>query len=118
MLLAKIVTGHPAYILTKGQIIFNDINISYLIPEKRAQLGIFLAFQYPVEIPGVNNDEFLRIAYNLKRKNQKLKELNPIDFYQMVNSKLGYSKINGDFLNRNLNDGFSGDEKKEMKFYK
>jgi Fe-S cluster assembly ATP-binding protein len=110
--LAKVLTGHPAYILNKGQIFFNDKDISHLSPEERAQFGIFLAFQYPVEIPGVSNEEFLRIAYNLKRKNQNLKELNPVEFFEVVNSKLGISTISSDFLNRNVNDGFSGGEKK------
>jgi Fe-S cluster assembly ATP-binding protein len=110
--LAKVLTGHPSYFVTKGTISFEGQDISDLAPEERAQLGIFLAFQYPVEIPGVSNEEFLRIAYNLKRKNQNLNELNPIEFFDLVNSKLGISTISGDFLNRNVNEGFSGGEKK------
>jgi Fe-S cluster assembly ATP-binding protein len=65
--LSKVLTGHPAYEVTAGDIIFEDQNINELSPEKRSQLGLFLAFQYPVEIPGVSNEEFLRIAYNLKQ---------------------------------------------------
>lgn len=110
--LAKILTGHPAYTLTAGKIFFEGQNISSFDPTERAQLGIFLAFQYPVEIPGVSNEEFLRIAYNLKRKNQNLPEVNPIDFFNIINKKLGVSTISGDFLNRNVNEGFSGGEKK------
>ncbi len=110
--LSKVLTGHPSYELNKGTIFFENKDISLLSPEERAQLGIFLAFQYPVEIPGVSNEEFLRIAYNLKQKSQNLKELNPIEFFEIVNSKLGTSTISGDFLNRNVNEGFSGGEKK------
>jgi Fe-S cluster assembly ATP-binding protein len=110
--LSKVLTGHPAYKVQKGEIFFESINILKLTPDERSQLGIFLAFQYPVEIPGVSNEEFLRIAYNLKRRNQNLKELNPIEFFEVVNSKLGASTISADFLNRNVNEGFSGGEKK------
>jgi|TARA_B110000093_G_C12953947_1_gene404015 Fe-S cluster assembly ATP-binding protein len=110
--LSKVLTGHPSYELNKGTIFFENKDISFLSPEERAQLGIFLAFQYPVEIPGVSNEEFLRIAYNLKQKSQNLKQLNPIEFFEIVNSKLGTSTISGDFLNRNVNEGFSGGEKK------
>jgi|TARA_B110001469_G_scaffold24493_1_gene25125 Fe-S cluster assembly ATP-binding protein len=110
--LSKVLTGHPSYELNKGTIFFENKDISLLSPEERAQLGIFLAFQYPVEIPGVSNEEFLRIAYNLKQKSQNLKQLNPIEFFEIVNSKLGTSTISGDFLNRNVNEGFSGGEKK------
>lgn len=110
--LSKVLTGHPSYELNEGTIFFENKDISTLSPEERAQLGIFLAFQYPVEIPGVSNEEFLRIAYNLKQKSQNLKELNPVEFFEIVNSKLGTSTISGDFLNRNVNEGFSGGEKK------
>lgn len=111
--LAKILIGSSAYILTQGQIIFNGIRIDYLVPEERAKLGIFLSFQYPIEIPGVSNEEFLRISYNKKRKRDYLKELNPIEFYKLINSKLSLSMISSDFLNRNVNEGFSGGEKKK-----
>ena len=104
--LAKVLTGHPSYFVTKGKIRFEGQDISDLAPEERSQLGIFLAFQYPVEIPGVSNEEFLRIAYNLKRKNQNLNELNPIEFFDLVNSKLGISTISGD-LNSQLTSASS-----------
>jgi Fe-S cluster assembly ATP-binding protein len=81
-------------------------------PEERAKLGIFLAFQYPVEIPGVSNEEFLRIAYNKKRKNENLENVNPIEFFNILQTNLNMSKLNIDFLNRNVNEGFSGGEKK------
>jgi Fe-S cluster assembly ATP-binding protein len=110
--LSKVLTGHPAYILNAGEIIFEEENINDLSPEERAQKGIFLAFQYPVEIPGVSNEEFLRIAYNLKRKAKNLDELNPIEFFEVLKTKLDKSILSIDFLNRNVNEGFSGGEKK------
>jgi Fe-S cluster assembly ATP-binding protein len=110
--LSKVLTGHPSYKLTKGDIIFENNNINILTPEQRAQLGIFLAFQYPVEIPGVSNEEFLRIAFNLKRKANGLEPLNPIAFIEFLQKKLEMSKLSLGFLNRNVNEGFSGGEKK------
>lgn len=110
--LSKVLTGHPAYIVNEGEIIFEGENINELSPEERAQKGIFLAFQYPVEIPGVSNEEFLRIAYNLKRKAKNLNELNPIEFFEILKTKLDKSILSVDFLNRNVNEGFSGGEKK------
>lgn len=110
--LSKVLAGHPAYTVNEGEIIFEKENINDLAPEERAQKGIFLAFQYPVEIPGVSNEEFLRIAYNLKRKAKNLKELNPIEFFEVLNTKLDKSILGVDFLNRNVNEGFSGGEKK------
>jgi Fe-S cluster assembly ATP-binding protein len=110
--LSKVLTGHPAYTVNAGEIIFEEENINDLSPEERAQKGIFLAFQYPVEIPGVSNEEFLRIAYNLKRKAKNLDELNPIEFFEVLKTKLDKSILSVDFLNRNVNEGFSGGEKK------
>jgi Fe-S cluster assembly ATP-binding protein len=110
--LSKVLTGHPSYNLTQGQILFEEKNLNNLTPEERAQLGIFLAFQYPVEIPGVSNEEFLRIAFNLKRKANGLEALNPIAFIELLQKKAAISKLNLNFLNRNVNEGFSGGEKK------
>ena len=110
--LSKVLTGHPSYNITKGQILFEHEFLNNLSPEERAKKGIFLAFQYPVEIPGVSNEEFLRIAYNLKRKSNNLEELNPIQFFELVNKKCDKSILSLDFLNRNVNEGFSGGEKK------
>jgi Fe-S cluster assembly ATP-binding protein len=109
---SKILTGHPAYTLNKGEILFEGKKLNKLSPEERSQLGIFLAFQYPVEIPGVSNEEFLRIAYNLKRKSKNLPDLNPIEFLEILKDKLDASNLTIDFLNRNINEGFSGGEKK------
>ena len=110
--LSKVLTGHPAYTVNNGNILFENQNINKLSPEERSQLGIFLAFQYPVEIPGVSNEEFLRIAYNLKQKSLGKKELDPIEFFEILQTKLKDATLNINFLNRNVNEGFSGGEKK------
>ena len=110
--LSKVLAGHPSYKITEGEILFENIKINNFTPEERAKLGIFLAFQYPVEIPGVSNEEFLRIAYNKKRKNDNLENVNPIEFFNILKTNLNMSKLNIDFLNRNVNEGFSGGEKK------
>ena len=109
---SKVLAGHPSYDVLEGDIFFENSSILQLPPEKRAQLGIFLAFQYPVEIPGVSNEEFLRIAYNLGRKSKNESTLDPIQFFTMLKIKLDNSNLTMDFLNRNVNEGFSGGEKK------
>ena len=110
--LSKVLTGHPAYDLTAGEIKFEDTTINDLSPEERSHLGLFLAFQYPVEIPGVSNEEFLRLAYNLKQKANNLPEVNPIEFFEILQKKLTLVGMDPSFLNRNVNEGFSGGEKK------
>ena len=110
--LSKVLTGHPAYEVTEGNIKFNSQIINELSPEERSHLGIFLAFQYPVEIPGVSNEEFLRLAYNLKRKANNLEEVDPIQFFDILQQKLKVVGMSTSFLNRNVNEGFSGGEKK------
>ena len=109
---SKVLAGHPSYKINDGSIILNNENINTKSPEERAELGLFLAFQYPVEIPGVSNEEFLRIAYNIKRKNNSLKEISPIEFLTLINNKLDISQLSPNFLKRNVNEGFSGGEKK------
>ena len=110
--LSKVLTGHPAYTVNNGNILFENQNINKLSPEERSQLGIFLAFQYPVEIPCLSNEEFLRIDYNLKQKSLGKKELDPIEFFEILQTKLKDAALNLTFLNRNVNEGFSGGEKK------
>jgi Fe-S cluster assembly ATP-binding protein len=110
--LAKIIAGHPAYKVTKGRILLYNQDITHLEAEVRAHLGIFLAFQYPVEIPGVSNADFLRLAFNSKRKSSNLEELDPLAFFNFVNKKLEIVGMNSKFLTRNVNEGFSGGEKK------
>jgi Fe-S cluster assembly ATP-binding protein len=109
---SKILAGHPSYEITKGEIFFKGEEISDLDPDVRSHKGIFLAFQYPVEIPGVNNEDFLRLAYNSKQKALKKSELDPIQFLEKIQEKLEVVKLDTTFLSRNVNEGFSGGEKK------
>ena len=111
--LAKIITGHPLYEITKGSIFFNNEDITCMKPEERANKGIFLAFQYPVEIPGVNNLDFLRLAYNAKQKYNYKPEMDPLSFLELINKKAGDVGISNEFLTRDVNEGFSGGEKKK-----
>ena len=110
--LAKILAGHPNYEITGGEILYKNEIINDIEADQRAHMGIFLAFQYPIEIPGVSNEEFLRVAYNLKQKANSLEELDPIQFFQILDEKLKQVKMDPSFLNRNVNEGFSGGEKK------
>jgi Fe-S cluster assembly ATP-binding protein len=110
--LAKILAGHPNYEITGGEIFYKNEIINDIEADQRAHMGIFLAFQYPIEIPGVSNEEFLRVAYNLKQKANSLEELDPIQFFQILEEKLKQVKMDPSFLNRNVNEGFSGGEKK------
>nr|ARO90915.1 iron-sulfur cluster formation ABC transporter ATP-binding subunit [Corynoplastis japonica] len=109
---SKVIAGHPYYNITGGVILFNNQNIINLEPDERALKGIFLAFQYPVEIPGVSNTDFLRLAYNMQRKNQGLEELDPLTFFEFIVNKLDIVGMDHSFLTRNVNEGFSGGEKK------
>ena len=110
--LAKVIAGHPSYTVTSGDILFENVSIITSPPEERAQNGIFLGFQYPVEIPGVTNIDFLRLAYNSRQKAKGLVELEPLEFFEFIHSKLDVVGMDGNFLNRNVNEGFSGGEKK------
>jgi len=109
---SKILAGHPAYEVTGGEVTFLRQNLLEMEPEERSLAGIFLAFQYPLEIPGVSNLEFLQVAYNAHRKHQGLEEIDAFDFEDLVEEKLGIVKMNSSFLERSLNEGFSGGEKK------
>jgi Fe-S cluster assembly ATP-binding protein len=109
---SKVLAGHPAYEVTGGEVIFQGKNLLEMEPEDRARSGIFLAFQYPLEIPGVSNLDFLRVAYNSKLKAQGLEEMEPFDFEDLVYEKLDVVKMDSAFLNRSVNEGFSGGEKK------
>jgi Fe-S cluster assembly ATP-binding protein len=110
--LSKILAGHPAYTVTGGEVIFQGQNLLEMEPEERARAGVFLAFQYPLEIPGVSNLDFLRVAYNSKRKAQGLEEIDAFDFDDVIEQKLDVVKMNPAFLSRSVNEGFSGGEKK------
>jgi Fe-S cluster assembly ATP-binding protein len=114
--LAKVIAGHPDYTVTKGEILydvnFKKVNILDLEPEQRAREGIFMAFQYPVEIPGVNTAVFLRAAFNEICKHQGAEEMDPLDFDEYIRSKLKMLHMDDKFLNRPINVDFSGGEKK------
>ena len=110
--LSKVLAGHPSYKINNGSIVFCTKNLLEMAPEERSHEGLFLAFQYPIEIPGVTNYDFLRIAYNEKRKYLKECELDPLEFMKLTEVLLKKLKIKSEFLNRNLNEGFSGGEKK------
>jgi len=109
---SKVLAGHPAYSVLNGDILFKGSSILDLEPEERSHLGIFLAFQYPVEIPGVSNEDFLRLAYNSKQKFYNKPEVDPIEFLTTINEKLNFVNMSPLFLSRNVNEGFSGGEKK------
>jgi len=109
---SKVLAGHPDYTVTAGEIIFQGQDLIAVPPEERARSGVFLAFQYPLEIPGVSNLDFLRVAYNSRRKHQGLEELDAFDFDELVREKLEIVKMDAAFLSRSVNEGFSGGEKK------
>ena len=110
--LAQVLAGHPAYEVTGGDVTFDGRDLLGLEPEERAQAGLFLAFQYPVEIPGVSNAYFLRAAYNEVRKARGEDEVDPIEFLDLVEEKAKLVEMDPAFLNRSVNTGFSGGEKK------
>jgi|TARA_B100000497_G_C7684297_1_gene414420 Fe-S cluster assembly ATP-binding protein len=109
---SKVIAGHPAYEILDGEIIFKGSNINDLDPEERSHLGLFLAFQYPIEIPGVSNEDFLRLAYNAKKKFLEKPEVDPLEFFSLITKKLELVDMSPTFLSRNVNEGFSGGEKK------
>lgn len=110
--LARVLAGHPAYEVSSGEVIFKGKNLLEMEPDERAHAGLFMSFQYPVEIPGVSNIEFLRVAYNAKRKANGQSEISQADFEQLLDAKMSAMEIKSEFKGRNLNEGFSGGEKK------
>jgi len=110
--LSKVLAGHPAYRVTSGTVRYRGENLFELEAEERARLGVFLGFQYPVEIPGVSNLEFLRVATNARRLKQNLEELDTFDFEDHVQERLKVVQMDPAFLERSVNEGFSGGEKK------
>lgn len=110
--LSKVIAGHPAYEVTEGEILFKGENILEMDPEDRARLGLFLAFQYPVEVPGVSNATFLRMSYNAIQKANGNEELDPLEFDDYVREQLKVVDMDPSFLDRSVNTGFSGGEKK------
>lgn len=110
--LAKILAGHPSYEITEGQIIFKGLDLKDLEPDERAHAGLFMSFQYPVEIHGVSNMQFLRTAVNSNRKARGQPEISLEDFEKFLQEKMQEMEIKAEFKDRNLNEGFSGGEKK------
>jgi Fe-S cluster assembly ATP-binding protein len=110
--LAKVLAGHPAYEVVEGNVWFKGQNLLELEPEERAHLGLFMSFQYPVEIPGVSNTQFLQIALNAKRKANGETELSDAEFEHFLEQKMKMMEIRPEFKTRNVNENFSGGEKK------
>ncbi len=110
--LSKIIAGDPVYTIKEGDIYFKNKNIKDLEPEERSNMGIFLGFQYPVEIPGVRNIDFLRVAVNGRRKNLNKSEFDTFEFEEWIEKRLEIVKMKKSFLDRAVNEGFSGGEKK------
>ncbi len=110
--LAQVLAGNPAYEVTGGSVSFDGKDLFEMEAEERAQAGMFLAFQYPVEIPGVSNAYFLRAAYNEIRKARGEDEVDPLEFADLMDEKLGMVDMDSAMLNRSVNSGFSGGEKK------
>jgi len=115
--LAQVLAGNPSYQVTRGTISYNGQDLLELDPEVRAQNGIFLAFQYPVEIPGVSNAYFLRSAYNEIRKAKGMEEVDPLEFLDLVEEKLKLVDMDESMLSRSVNQGFSGGEKKRNEIF-
>jgi Fe-S cluster assembly ATP-binding protein len=115
--LAQVLAGNPSYEVTGGSVTYNGQNLLELAPEVRAQNGIFLAFQYPVEIPGVSNAYFLRSAYNEIRKAHGQEEVDPLEFLDLVEEKLKLVDMDESMLSRSVNQGFSGGEKKRNEIF-
>ncbi|KAK9128243.1 hypothetical protein Syun_017040 [Stephania yunnanensis] len=108
----EVLVGHPDYEVTGGSMMFKGENLLDMEPEDRSLAGMFMTFQAPVEIPGVSNIDFLHMAWNARRRKQGLPELGPIEFYSILYPKLEAVKMDATFLNRNVNEGFSGGERK------
>ena len=110
--LAQVLAGHPSYEITGGSVTYEGEDLLVMAPEVRAQKGVFLAFQYPIEIPGVTNAYFLRAAYNELRKAKGLDEVDPMDFLDLMSDRLKLVEMDEAMLQRSVNHGFSGGEKK------
>ena len=109
---SKVLAGHPDYEITSGTVLFEGKNLLEMEPEERARAGLFLAFQYPIEIHGVGNSQFLRLMYNTVQTHRGKEELDPLEFDDFVREKMKLLEMREDFLDRSVNAGFSGGEKK------
>jgi Fe-S cluster assembly ATP-binding protein len=110
--LAKVLAGHPQYEVTQGEILYEGRNLLEMEPDQRAREGVFMAFQYPIEVPGVSNAQFLRLAYNEKRKHRGEEELDPLEFKDLLKERAKVVEMEASFMTRSVNEGFSGGEKK------
>src|ERR687894_2365161 len=110
--LSKVLAGHPTYEVISGEVLYEGKNLLELEPDERAREGVFLAFQYPVEIPGVSNAQFLRLAYNEKRKHLNEEELDPLEFKDLLKERAKIVEMDAGLMSRSVNEGFSGGEKK------
>ena len=110
--LAKVLAGHPSYEVTKGEVLYQGKNLLEMSPDERAREGVFMAFQYPIEVPGVSNAQFLRLAYNEKRKHLGEEELDPLEFKDLLKERAKVVEMDASFMSRSVNEGFSGGEKK------
>ena len=110
--LSKVLAGHPAYEVTEGEIFFEGEDLMEKDPDERARQGIFLAFQYPVEVPGVSNAQFLRLAYNEKMKHTGGEEMDPLEFKDYLTERAKIVEMDAALMSRSVNEGFSGGEKK------
>ena len=115
--LAQVLAGRDVYTVTKGEVLYDGKDLLELSPEDRAREGLFLAFQYPVEIPGVNNTYFLRAALNAARKHRGQEELDAMDFLTLIREKIKLLEMDDTLLNRPVNEGFSGGEKKRNEIF-
>src|SRR5437762_12469155 len=110
--LAKVLSGHPAYEVTVGEVLYEGRNLLDMPPDERAREGVFMAFQYPIEVSGVSNAQFLRLAYNEKRKHLGEEELDPLEFKDLLKKRAKIVEMDASFMSRSVNEGFSGGEKK------
>jgi Fe-S cluster assembly ATP-binding protein len=115
--LARALSGHPGYEVTSGEVLYEGKDLLEMSPDERAREGLFMAFQYPVEIPGVNNAYFLKAALNARRKQQGLEELDAMDFMQFIRAKAKLLQVDESMLKRSVNEGFSGGEKKRNEIF-
>jgi len=115
--LARVLAGHPDYQVTSGEVLYDGRDLLAMDPETRAREGVFMAFQYPVEIPGVNNAYFLKAALNAMRKHRGVEELDAMEFMARVRERMKQLDISEDLLNRPVNEGFSGGEKKRNEIF-
>src|SRR6266550_24986 len=110
--LAKVLAGHPAYEVTQGEVIYEGKNLLDMPTDERARAGVFMAFQYPIEVPGVSNAQFLRLAYNERQKHRGEEELDPLEFKDLLKERAKLVQMDASFMSRSVNEGFSGGEKK------